>query len=35
LDRNHDGFITRDEVRADMIRRMRAQQQQQRTRPPE
>ncbi|MGO9020665.1 MAG: hypothetical protein ACLQVJ_20175 [Syntrophobacteraceae bacterium] len=35
LDRNGDGFITRDEVRADMIRRMRAQQQQQRTRPSE
>ncbi len=35
LDKNGDGFITRDEVRADMKERMRAQQQQQRARPPQ
>jgi hypothetical protein len=35
LDRNGDGFITRDEVRADMMERMRAQQQQERARPPQ
>ena len=35
LDRNGDGFITRDEVRADMMERMRAQEQQQRGRPPQ
>jgi len=35
LDRNGDGFITRDEVKADMMDRMRAQQQQERARPPQ
>ncbi len=35
LDKNGDGFITKDEVRADMMERMRAQQQQQRARPPQ
>jgi hypothetical protein len=35
LDRNGDGFVTKDEVRADMMEHMRAQQQQQRPRPPQ
>jgi hypothetical protein len=35
LDRNGDGFVTRDEVRADMADRSKAQQQQQRSRPPQ
>jgi len=35
IDRNHKGYITRDDVRADMMARMRAQRQQERARPPE
>ena len=35
LDRNGKGFITRDDIRADMMETMRAQQQQQRARPPQ
>ncbi len=35
LDRNGDGFVTRDEIRADMMERMRAQRQQERARPPQ
>ncbi len=35
LDKNGDGFLTKDEVRTDMMERMRAQQQQQRGRPPQ
>jgi len=35
LDRRGRGFITKDDVRADMMERMRAQQQQQRPRPPQ
>jgi Ca2+-binding EF-hand superfamily protein len=37
LDRNGDGFISRDEIRADMMERMKAQQQQERerARPPQ
>ena len=35
LDKNGHGFITRDDIRADMMERMRAQQQQQRARPPQ
>jgi hypothetical protein len=35
LDRNGKGYVTRDDVRADMMSRMRAQQQQERARPPE
>jgi hypothetical protein len=35
INKKGDGFITRDEVRADMMERMRAQQQQQRARPPQ
>jgi Ca2+-binding EF-hand superfamily protein len=35
LDRNGRGFITKDDVRADMTEKMRAQQQQQRARPPQ
>jgi Ca2+-binding EF-hand superfamily protein len=35
LDKNGHGFITRDDIRADMIEKMRAQQQQQRARPPQ
>jgi len=35
LDKSGKGYITRGDVRADMMERMRAQQQQQRARPPQ
>ncbi|MGA7493985.1 MAG: hypothetical protein WB930_01600 [Syntrophobacteraceae bacterium] len=35
LDKSDKGYITRGDVRADMMERMRAQQQQQRARPPQ
>ena len=35
FDKNGDGFITRDEIRADIKERMGAQRQQQRARPPQ
>ncbi len=35
LDRNGDGFIGKDEVKADLTQRMKAQEQQQRARPPQ
>jgi Ca2+-binding EF-hand superfamily protein len=35
MDRKGKGFITRDDIRADMMARMKAQRQQERARPPE
>lgn len=35
MDKNGDGFLTREEIRADMMNRMRANRQQERARPPQ